>query len=93
MSISFSGVLMSSRGGVRMSARGGVRMSARGGVRMSARGGVAGGVMSSVVGMYCTANLFAGCADGGADIALGRGGAIACLRRGCVVRGSARGVE
>ena len=49
---------------------------------MSARGGVAGGVMSSVVGMYCTANLFAGCADGGADIALGRGGAIACLRRG-----------
>ena len=85
MSISFSGVLMSSRGGV--------RMSARGGVRMSARGGVAGDVMSSVVGMYCTANLFAGCADGGADIALGRGGAIACLRRGCVVRGSARGVE
>ena len=65
MSISFSGVLMSSRGGV----------------RMSARGGVAGGVMSSVVGMYCTANFFAGCADGGADIALRRGGAIACLRR------------
>ena len=25
--------------------------------------------------MYCTANFFAGCADGGADRALGRGGA------------------
>ena len=60
----------------------GVRMSARGGVRMSARGGVAGGVISSVAGMYCTANFFAGCADGGADRALGRGGAIAGLRRG-----------
>ena len=39
----------------------GVRMAARGGVRMAARGGVVGGVISSVVGMYCTANLFAGC--------------------------------
>ena len=45
-------------------------------------GGVAGGVISSVAGMYCTANFFAGCADGGADRALGRGGAIAGLRRG-----------
>ena len=43
------------------------------GVLMSARGGVAGGVISSVVGMYCTANLFAGCAAGGAEAALGRG--------------------
>ena len=32
------------------------------GVLMSARCGVAGGVITSVVGMYCTATLFAGCA-------------------------------
>ena len=43
------------------------------GVLTSARCGVAGGVISSVVGMYCTANLFAGCAAGGAEAALGRG--------------------
>ena len=43
------------------------------GVLTSARCGVAGGVTSSVVGMYCTANLFAGCAAGGAEAALGRG--------------------
>ena len=42
------------------------------GVLMSARGGVTGGVISSVVGMYCTANFFAGCADGGAEVALDR---------------------
>ena len=43
------------------------------GVLTSARCGVTGSVISSVVGMYCTANLFAGCADGGAEEALGRG--------------------
>ena len=37
------------------------------GVLTAARCGV------TVVGMYCTANLFAGCADGGAEEALGRG--------------------
>ena len=60
---------------------------------MSARCGVTGGVISSVVGMYCTANLFAGCADGGAEAALGRGISSAGLGRGVVVRGSARSVE
>ena len=63
------------------------------GVLMSARGGVTGGVISSVVGKYCTANLFAGCADGGAEEALGRGSSSAGLGREVVVRGSARGVE
>ena len=43
------------------------------GVMASARCGVAGGVISSVGGRYCTANLFAGCAAGGAEAALGRG--------------------
>ena len=43
------------------------------GVMASARCGEAGGVTSSVVGRYCTANLFAGCAAGGAEAALGRG--------------------
>ena len=43
------------------------------GVFASARGGVIGGVISSVVGRYRTASPFAGCADGGAEEALGRG--------------------
>ena len=46
------------------------------GVPTSARCGVTGSVISSVVGMYYTANLFAGCADGGAEEALGRGKAF-----------------
>ena len=54
------------------------------GVLTSARCGVTGSVISSVVGMYCTANLFAGCADGGAEEALGRGKSFL---------GSARSVE
>ena len=53
-----------------MSAAGSVAFS---GVLTSARCGVTGGVISSVVGMYCTANLFAGCAAGGAEAALERG--------------------
>ena len=63
------------------------------GVLASARGGVIGGVISSVVGRYCTASLFAGCADGGAEEALGRGKSSAGLRRVVSVRGSARGVD
>ena len=55
------------------------------GVLVSAHGGVIGGVISSVVGKYCTANLFAGCADGGAEEALGRGKSSADLGREVVV--------
>ena len=50
-------------------------------------------MISSVVGKYCTANLFAGCADGGAEEALGRGISRAGLGREVIVRVSARGVE
>ena len=63
------------------------------GVLASARGGVIGGVISSVTSRYCTANLFAGCADGGAEDALGRGNSSAGLGRVVGIRGSARGVD
>ena len=62
------------------------------GVLASARCGVIGGVISSVTGRYWTANFFAGCADGGAEEALGRGNASAGLGRIIGVRGSARGI-
>ena len=61
------------------------------GVLMSARGGVTGGVISSVVCRWISS--VAGCADGGAEEALGRGISSAGLGREVIVRGSARGVE
>ena len=58
-----------------------------------ARGGVTGGVISSVVGMYCIATRLAGCDTGGAEEARGRGNSNAGLGREFCERVSARGVE
>ena len=63
------------------------------GVVSCARGGVTGGVISSVIGMYCRATRLAGCATGGADEARGRGSYSAGLGRMFCDLVSARGVD